>query len=447
MAKAAAKHRRRRARRRSPAASFRPRACKLAVLAAGPAHVAARAGRLARRAVQGARRDAADEAEELGHRRAAAPRSGSVRTNGWSSTRARRTRWTIAPASRRCIRRSAFRTATSAISVTGPAAAEHRQRRLPAGSVARRLSGRRLLAHHPRQGRDRAVAHRRRRVPRRMLALVLRLCLTFLTEARGRRVGISALTCCRLPVRCGSALKWCERLAFPQKIACRMADSKGKDHAERSQNRATPTSGRYRSSRRSRDLMEELEKGSRIPFRQATRPRSSRRRSPAPAKPPPDRPDDPEELQEELDEGLEDSFPASDPPSIVSPAIPGRPPSRRCVGEGAGRRVRTQLSSTLTASETLLRSIATMRAEALDVALGEEQLARQPLVFGHVGDRQDEDEVDLAGDVVELLHCRAGDERRLTASSRSSRSFSTVTSTMMVIGRPTFAGIDDARLR
>jgi hypothetical protein len=38
-----------------------------------------------------------------------------------------------------------------------------------------------------------------------------------------------------------------------------------------------------------------------------------------------DRPLDKDEIEEELEEGLEDSFPASDPPSITSTAIPGRP--------------------------------------------------------------------------------------------------------------------------
>jgi hypothetical protein len=47
------------------------------------------------------------------------------------------------------------------------------------------------------------------------------------------------------------------------------------------------------------------------------------------ATPVPDRPTNPEELQEELEEGLEDSFPASDPPSITSTAIPGRPAKPR----------------------------------------------------------------------------------------------------------------------
>jgi hypothetical protein len=49
---------------------------------------------------------------------------------------------------------------------------------------------------------------------------------------------------------------------------------------------------------------------------------------PEPAKPPKqrsDRPVDETEIEEELEEGLEDSFPASDPPSITSTAIPGRP--------------------------------------------------------------------------------------------------------------------------
>ena len=38
-----------------------------------------------------------------------------------------------------------------------------------------------------------------------------------------------------------------------------------------------------------------------------------------------DRPLDKDEIEEELEEGLEDSFPASDPPSITSTTIPGRP--------------------------------------------------------------------------------------------------------------------------
>ena len=38
-----------------------------------------------------------------------------------------------------------------------------------------------------------------------------------------------------------------------------------------------------------------------------------------------DRPLDPGEIEDELEEGLEDSFPTSDPPSITSTAIPGRP--------------------------------------------------------------------------------------------------------------------------
>ena len=72
----------------------------------------------------------------------------------------------------------------------------HAQCRLPAGSVARRLSGRRLLAHHPRQGRDRAVAHRRGCVPRRMLALLLRLRLHL---PDGSRAGCGCLTAKAIP--------------------------------------------------------------------------------------------------------------------------------------------------------------------------------------------------------------------------------------------------------
>lgn len=40
---------------------------------------------------------------------------------------------------------------------------------------------------------------------------------------------------------------------------------------------------------------------------------------------PEDRPVDEETLEEELEEGLEDTFPASDPVSVTSTAIPGKP--------------------------------------------------------------------------------------------------------------------------
>ena len=42
-------------------------------------------------------------------------------------------------------------------------------------------------------------------------------------------------------------------------------------------------------------------------------------------KPADDRAAEKELQEEELEEGLEDSFPASDPPSITSPTIPGGP--------------------------------------------------------------------------------------------------------------------------
>ena len=44
--------------------------------------------------------------------------------------------------------------------------------------------------------------------------------------------------------------------------------------------------------------------------------------------PPFDRPDEREMLEEQLDEGLADSFPGSDPVSVVSTGIPGRPPKK-----------------------------------------------------------------------------------------------------------------------
>ncbi len=49
--------------------------------------------------------------------------------------------------------------------------------------------------------------------------------------------------------------------------------------------------------------------------------------------PPHDRPDDAKTLEEELEEGLEDSFPASDPVSVTSTAIPGKPLPKGSIGK------------------------------------------------------------------------------------------------------------------
>lgn len=49
--------------------------------------------------------------------------------------------------------------------------------------------------------------------------------------------------------------------------------------------------------------------------------------------PPEDRPDDDETLEEQLEEGLEDSFPASDPVSVTSTAIPGKPLPKGTTGK------------------------------------------------------------------------------------------------------------------
>ncbi|MCO5080327.1 MAG: hypothetical protein M9955_01575 [Rhizobiaceae bacterium] len=49
--------------------------------------------------------------------------------------------------------------------------------------------------------------------------------------------------------------------------------------------------------------------------------------------PPEDRPDDEDIIEEELDEGLEDTFPASDPVSVTSTAIPGRPLPKGTTGK------------------------------------------------------------------------------------------------------------------
>ena len=49
--------------------------------------------------------------------------------------------------------------------------------------------------------------------------------------------------------------------------------------------------------------------------------------------PPKDRPDDEKLIEEELDEGLEDTFPASDPVSVTSTAIPGKPLPKGTTGK------------------------------------------------------------------------------------------------------------------
>lgn len=48
---------------------------------------------------------------------------------------------------------------------------------------------------------------------------------------------------------------------------------------------------------------------------------------------PEDRPEDERTLDEELEEGLEDTFPASDPVSVTSTAIPGKPPPKGTIGK------------------------------------------------------------------------------------------------------------------
>ena len=53
---------------------------------------------------------------------------------------------------------------------------------------------------------------------------------------------------------------------------------------------------------------------------------SDQKKTPKDVLPPFDRPDDKEELEEQLEEGLEDTFPGSDPVSVTSTGIPGRPP-------------------------------------------------------------------------------------------------------------------------
>ncbi len=56
------------------------------------------------------------------------------------------------------------------------------------------------------------------------------------------------------------------------------------------------------------------------------------RKPPKDVLPPEDRPDDEKILEEELETGLEDTFPASDPVSVTSTAIPGKPSPKGSIG-------------------------------------------------------------------------------------------------------------------
>ena len=145
--------------------------------AAGRAHFAARAGRVGRGAVQGARRRPAAEAEDLGDNGRRARRCGSGPDE-----------WLVIDEAGKdpladC---AAVKELHSAVGISHRNVAHLGRRagcggdaqcRLPAGPVARRLSGRRLLAHHPRQGRDRAAAHRRRQHSASNAGARFRLCL------------------------------------------------------------------------------------------------------------------------------------------------------------------------------------------------------------------------------------------------------------------------------
>ena len=59
----------------------------------------------------------------------------------------------------------------------------------------------------------------------------------------------------------------------------------------------------------------------------------SNSKTPKDVKPPFDRPDKESILEEELEEGLEDTFPASDPVSVTSTAIPGKPLPKGTTGK------------------------------------------------------------------------------------------------------------------
>ena len=179
----------------------RRRACRPRILgqrrdarraAAGRAHLAARAGGLGRGVVEGARRRPAAKAEDARRRRLAA-RALWLGPDEWL---------VIDEAGKDpladCAGVKALHSAVGishrnvAIAVTGPAAAATINAGCPQDLSLHAFPGRRLLAHHPRQGRDRAAAHGGRRLPRRMLAVVLRLCLDLPDGSREGRGSVGS---------------------------------------------------------------------------------------------------------------------------------------------------------------------------------------------------------------------------------------------------------------
>ena len=121
-----------------------------------------------------------------------------------------------------------------------------------------------------------------------------------------------------------------------------------------------------------------------------------------PGKPADDRAAEKELQEEELEEGLEDSFPASDPPSITSPTIPGGP--RKPKAEPP-RFTRHPI-----ANDTLLRAIATMVRKLFTLASAKNSWRVSCWYSAMSATAMMTTEVDLAGDVIELLYFGASEQ-------------------------------------